>query len=309
MVPYIVVIRVLTALVAAGAIIFALTPAGRRLFNRRFRGGDRVRWTMIALGLMVIVLEILELTFHHEHVIVFAAEVIKLAIAGFTAWVLLHQRILPPGLPDSPRVVLAIGAHPDDLELACSGTLAKFADSGTQVHVLVLTDGSRGGDNALRPDEARRGAVFMNAASITQHTFTDTDLASHGMDLVHAIETQVTSRNPDLILTHSRHDQHQDHQAVHEATLRAARRHPSILCYESPSVTRDFDPSFFVDIRDYLDAKVFAVNTHRDQAGKPYMKGDKLRGIASFRGSQAKVDHAEGFEVVRLLDRSLDGAL
>ncbi|MDO5670136.1 MAG: PIG-L deacetylase family protein [Corynebacterium sp.] len=308
MVVHIVVVQVLTALVALGAVIFAFTPPGRQLFSRRFRGGNRLRLLMIGLGIAVIIMEILEIIYHHHHLLVFAAEVGKLAVVLFVGLLLLRQRILPPGSLGRPQTVLAIGAHPDDLELACSGTLVKLADEGAAVHVLVLTDGCRGGDSELRPEEARRGALFMNVASLTQHTFTDTRLAEESVELVAAIEERIEALRPDLILTHSPNDQHQDHQAVHEATLRAARRHPSILCYESPSATRAFNPSFFVDISDYLDAKVFAVATHRDQTGKPYMQGHKLKGMAVFRGSQAKVDHAEGFEVVRLLDRSLGGA-
>lgn len=159
-----------------------------------------------------------------------------------------------------------------------------------------------GGDLALRPQEAREGALFMKAASLTQYGFPDTRMSEHSYELVQAIEEKILEVKPDLILTHSANDQHQDHQAVHIATLRGARRHSSILCYESPSVTRDFNPSFFVDISDYVSAKAYAVSTHRDQAGKPYMDSDKLRGISSFRGSQAKVEHAEGFEIIRLLD-------
>ena len=89
--------------------------------------------------------------------------------------------------------------------------------------------------------------------------------------MVQAIEAAINRLNPDIILTHSIHDQHQDHQAVHRATLRAARQHSSILCYESPSATREFDPSFFVEIDDYMEAKVQAVQTHVNQSGKPYM--------------------------------------
>ena len=120
--------------------------------------------------------------------------------------------------------------------------------------------------------------------------------------MVQAIESVLLRYNPDIILTHSGNDQHQDHNAVHLATLRAARRHPSILCYESPSATRGFDPSVFVEINDYVDVKVQAVEMHRDQSGKPYMTPERVRGMAAFRGSQVKRKYAEGYEPVRMLD-------
>jgi LmbE family N-acetylglucosaminyl deacetylase len=201
--------------------------------------------------------------------------------------------------------VLAVAAHPDDLELACGGTLAKLVDQGAEVHALVMSDGDVGGDGALRPDEADRAGALLGLRSIRVVGLPDTRLGSRAVEMVIEIESLIARVNPDVLLTHSARDQHQDHAAVHLAVLRAARRHPSILCFESPSVTKDFVPSVFVDITDYIDVKVAAVATHRDQAGKPYMTAERVRGLAVYRGSQARVRHAEAFEPVRLLSPAL----
>lgn len=200
-----------------------------------------------------------------------------------------------------PRRVLAIGAHPDDLELGCGGTLAKLVDSGHEVRGLVMTNGEGGGRPVVRAGEARHAGRFVGAAGLEVLSFTDTRLAEHDVEIVQAIERTVRRFNPDIVLTHSGHDQHQDHLAVHLATLRATRQHSSILCYESPSVTSAFQPSVFVDISDYVEVKTAAVGTHRDQRKKPYMTPERVRGLASFRGGQAKTPHAEGYEPVRLL--------
>ena len=84
--------------------------------------------------------------------------------------------------------------------------------------------------------------------------------------------------------------------------LRAARKQPSILCFESPSVTSEFNPQLFIDITNYIDIKIHAVQDHRDQAGKRYLRWDRLKGMANFRGAQGKLELAEGFEIVRLKD-------
>jgi LmbE family N-acetylglucosaminyl deacetylase len=201
----------------------------------------------------------------------------------------------------SPRRILAIGAHPDDLEIACGATLAKMRDAGHQIRGIVLTGGECGGDVSVRPAEAKRGAQFLGLADIAVHNFHDTRLAEQSNEILAVIEQAVREFKPDIIFTHSSHDQHQDHQATFEATLRAARNHSTILCYESPSATRAFNPTFFVDINDYVDIKIESVKEHWDQHSKPYMTAERVRGIAVFRGGQAKTRYAEGFETVRTL--------
>ena len=200
--------------------------------------------------------------------------------------------------------VLAIGAHPDDIEIACGGTLAKLHDAGYRIRGLVMTQGEQGGNAETRPEEARRGASFLGLDRLQIEHFTDTRLQEQPRDLLAAIETAIRDFQPDIILTHSSHDQHQDHQAVHEATLRAGRNHSTILCYESPSVTQDFSPSIFVDIDNYVDVKIESIREHWGQRDKPYVDPEQMRGIALFRGGQAKVHVAEGFEVVRALSSS-----
>ncbi|MFI5957895.1 PIG-L deacetylase family protein [Cryptosporangium sp. NPDC051539] len=227
------------------------------------------------------------------------------ALAVGLLLLVVHQRWIDPRPAGQPRRIVAIGAHPDDLELACGGTIAKLHDSGHEVHALVMSGGEVGGDASRRPGEAVSGGKLLGTTSVTVHDFPDTRLRDVELEMTQVIEAAIRRYNADIVLTHSGNDQHQDHHAVHLATLRAGRQHPAILCYESPSVTSDFSPQVFVDIGDYVDVKVSAVSAHRDQAGKPYMTGDRIRGIASFRGSQAKIAHAEGFEPVRLLCSSV----
>jgi LmbE family N-acetylglucosaminyl deacetylase len=200
-----------------------------------------------------------------------------------------------------PRRVLAIGAHPDDIELGCGATLAKLHDARHEVHAIVMTNGERGGDSSRRTGEAGDGAKFVGLTSERVLDLPDTRLAEHMAEMVAAIEAAIERYEPDLILTHSGNDLHQDHCAVHLASLRAARNHAAVLCYESPSATEAFRPSVFVDVEDYVDVKVAAVAEHRDQRDKPYMSAERVRGLAVYRGAQAKTHAAEGFEPVRVL--------
>ncbi|MDO5494513.1 MAG: PIG-L deacetylase family protein [bacterium] len=288
----------LAALALAGAMA---STAGRRLLVRRYRNGARIReYLIIVLGGLGLAATTFSVIHPHPHIdaaVVPAALVLVLTLAIFT---LLNTRIAPPQAT-SPKRVLAIGAHPDDLELACGATLARLVDTGHEVHAIVLSHGAQGGDASTRPAEAQRAADFLGLASITVHDLPDTNFELVPNELVRLIEAAIAETNPQVIFTHSQHDQHQDHHAVHLATLRAARQHHSILCFESPSTTREFNPDVFIDVEDYTEVKVASVLTHRNQAGKPYMTPEVVRGITAFRGRQAKRTHAEGFEAVRLL--------
>lgn len=296
------VLYVLLATVIGILTVFAMTRAGWEIFFRRFNCGARLRIAFVAV-MLVVLCAVVALASHDDEGLLIAIPTVVgfFGLIGMLV-VLLKQRIAstPPSGP--ARTYLAVGAHPDDLEIACGGTLSRLCDEGHHVHAIIMSDGRAGGDNAVRPGEARAGASTMGLCSIEVHSFTDTRLEQHGVEMVRIIEDKINQIHPDVIFTHSIHDQHQDHQAVHLAVLRAARKHPSILCYESPSVTSEFSPQLFVDITNYLDIKVRAVADHRDQAGKRYLRHDRLRGTANFRGAQGKVELAEGFEVVRMKD-------
>jgi LmbE family N-acetylglucosaminyl deacetylase len=167
---------------------------------------------------------------------------------------------------------------------------------------MVMSGGERGGDGCTRPGEALAAAQFVGLTSLSVLSLPDTELPNHQQTMIEAIETTLARLNADIVLTHSINDVHQDHQAVYLATVRAARNHPAILSYESPSVNEQFTPRWFVDIDQYIDVKAAAVTAHRDQAGKSYLSKKRMKAVAVVRGAQARTRYAEGFEVVRLLD-------
>ena len=225
------------------------------------------------------------------------------ALVGIAMLVLISRH--PETPPSRVRRILAIGAHPDDLELACGGSLARFVDGGHEVMGIVMSRGETGGNGALREREAKAGAHSLELQGFSIQNFTDTKLSTEIEEMVKSLELAIDLFRPDVILTHSAHDQHQDHHAVHLATMRAGRQSSTILCFESPSATSEFSPSYFVDISGYVDAKVTAVRRHKNQAGKPYMGARVLRGAAVFRGSQARTKQAEGFEIMRALSSGI----
>lgn len=256
-------------------------------------------FAIINLGYVLIALWVG--TIHEPAWLDFVSEYPSLIALSLIVIALINLRVYVENGISHPKRILAIGAHPDDIEIACGGTVAKLRDAAHTIWGVVLTHGEEGGNAEVRPTEARHGAEFLGLDKVQVLNFPDTRLHEHAVDITQAIEQVITEFKPDVILTHSNHDLHQDHQAVHEATLRAARRMHTILCYESPSVTSEFQPTFFVDIDQYIDIKIESIKEHWDQRQKPYMHEERVRGLAIFRGGQARCRFAEAFEVVRML--------
>lgn len=291
----------IAGIVALAFAVLMQTTQGRLLLIRRFRhGGASAALFSTILGMLGASAVLSSLWHTHPH---FDAGVlpalIVLTLAIEAVWLMRSRIATAPAA--AARRILAIGAHPDDLELACGASLARLVDAGHEVHAIVMSHGGVGGDASCRPAEAKAAADFLGLASIRVFDMPDTNFDLVPNTLIGTIEEAIRTVDPHVILTHSEHDQHQDHAAVHAATLRAARAHHSILCFESPSVTRNFNPDVFIDVEDYTEVKVTSVLSHRNQAGKPYMTAEVVRGITAFRGRQAKRSHAEGFEAVRLL--------
>lgn len=199
------------------------------------------------------------------------------------------------------RRVLAIGAHPDDIEYACGGTLLKHRRRGYEVMLVTLSNGERGGATDARRQEAARASELLGA-SLELLAFPDSEIPSD-VRTVSAIESVVRAFAPTHVYTHSIHDTHQDHRAVHVAATVAVRSVPNLYCYQSPSATVDFRPAMFVDIAPFLEVKLALIDTFQSQiARRDTFDHDVIRSIARYWGRFAGYRLVEPFEVVRQLD-------
>lgn len=291
-------ISVVVFLVSASVVGFSFRAWTISTIHRSLRHGTQfLSYSRLGFGLAAIA-AVLSVVLHSE--LALLAGVIVLIATLVADLYFLDALRIPVSKTTMPTTVLVIAAHPDDLEIACAATIAKFVDTGHRVFGLIMTNGAQGGDAAVRPDEARKGGDFLGLTDLRLLNLADRRLEEDSTVMVDHIEQAITDTRADLILTHSHHDVHQDHTAVHRAVLRAARNHHSILCFESPSVTSEFSPSIYIDVSDYNDVKMAAISAHSDQLDKPYMTEDVVSGITAFRGRQARVNRAEAFEVVRL---------
>ena len=198
--------------------------------------------------------------------------------------------------------ILALGAHPDDLELGCGATLAKLVARGAHVTAVVLSDGSLGAESGFdRHRETREALNSLGIQSIVQRSFPDTRLHEHLNDLIACIEQHVREVAPQRVYTMFHDDRHQDHRAVYQASIVACRRVPQILAYETPSSYPNFVPTVFEPIDDFIERKVEALKLHRSQDDRLYMHEDKIRSAAHFRGVQVDLGQTEGFIPYKLV--------
>lgn len=199
--------------------------------------------------------------------------------------------------------ILAVGAHPDDIEIGCGGTLLRYAQSGHNVSLLVLTDGSYGGDPAVRMAEQDNVAKFIGAREIFWGGFRDTELVDN-RELINKIDEVINKAKPDVVFLNYFADVHQDHRAASEAGISATRYIKEVLFYEVPTTQR-FDPDIFVDIRDVLDKKLKLLELHASQVDKTRVQNlsivESAQSCANFRGFQGRVRFAEGFKALRVL--------
>jgi LmbE family N-acetylglucosaminyl deacetylase len=195
--------------------------------------------------------------------------------------------------------VLAIGAHADDIEIGCGGTLLRLAESdpGATVTWIVLS-----GDGK-RANEARASAEDFLSGFATQRveveSFRDGYFPFEGAGIKDYFERLKTEVSPDIVFTHQRFDLHQDHRLVCELTWNTFRDH-LVLEYEIPKYDGDVgSPNLFVPLSESISSrKIEALLTHfASQRGKRWFTRDLFEASLRLRGmeSNATDGRAEAF--------------
>jgi len=198
--------------------------------------------------------------------------------------------------------LLALGAHPDDIEFGCAGTLIKYAQKGENIYLVVLTKGELGGDPKVRRQEQIKSQRIIGAQKLYWGGYEDTKIPLD-KSLVQWIEDIIKEVKPDFIFVNYPEDTHQDHHRLASASISATRYTRNVLFYEVPT-TANFNPNVFVDIKSVFHHKINTLEAHRSQLLKTNIEDlsivDIAKATAHFRGTQARVKFAEGFVSLRL---------
>ena len=220
--------------------------------------------------------------------------------------------------------ILVVAAHPDDEILGLGGTLARHAQAGDSVHILIVGEGitSRGEaeDGAL---EALRAAAAAAAAAIGAHPPIMLNLPDNRFDsmdqltLTQEVEAIVTQIAPDTVYTHNGSDVNIDHRLLHQAVVTATRPLPGsgvrrLYAFETVSSTEwatdgfgvPFRPNRYVDVSAFMDRKMTALAAYESEM-RPFPHARSLEAVealARLRGSQCGVAAAEAFVVLREIE-------
>lgn len=196
------------------------------------------------------------------------------------------------------QVILAVGAHPDDVEIGVGGLLSAHHARGDRLAIMTLTSGARGGNRAAREEESRAAATLVGAQLFLED-LEDTRLQV-GDPTLSAIQRVVSEVAPDVVYVHSINDLHQDHRAAHQATIVAARQVPTVACYQSPSATVEFHPNRFATIDGFAKAKLKLLSCFGSQvATSDYLESDVILATARYWSRFGGGRYTEPLEVVR----------
>ncbi len=197
------------------------------------------------------------------------------------------------------RSILCLGAHSDDIEIGCGGTVLKLADAnpGLAVHWVVFSaTGERGGEAQA---SAARFLARAGTKSIELHQFRDGFFPSEHAKIKTYFEELKSKVQPDLVLTHTRADLHQDHRMVCELTWNTFRDH-LVLEYEVPKWDGDFGaPNFFVPLDEKHAQEKIAIllECFATQRGKRWFDEETFAGLMRLRAMECNAPsrRAEAF--------------
>lgn len=194
--------------------------------------------------------------------------------------------------------LLCFGAHCDDIEIGCGGTILTFlaAQPNMEIRWVVFSSTEQRKNEALKSADAFLGTAQRK---ITVHDFRDGFLPYTGGEVKQKFEQLKNDFSPDLILTHYHHDLHQDHRLISELTWNTFRNH-LILEYEIPKYDGDFgSPNLFVPLDEATCRRKIEIlsSAYRSQSGKHWFSPELFLSIMRVRGMEANASdgYAEGF--------------
>ena len=226
------------------------------------------------------------------------------------------------------KSIFIVAAHPDDEVLGCGGTIARHADAGDQVRVLIVAEGATSrqqqrdrvqatGELSALAQAAQKAGAILGAKGVELLDLPDNRLDSlDRLDLIKQIELRIERHQPQVVYVHHAGDVNIDHRRLHEAVVTACRPTPGqpvkrLLSFEVASSTEwqppgsapAFQPNWFVDISAQWLRKREALEAYASEM-RPWPHARSIQAVehlARWRGAQVGVEAAEAFCLLREL--------
>lgn len=198
---------------------------------------------------------------------------------------------------------LMIGAHPDDVELGCGGTLAKYSQEKI-VYYLVVSPAIEDPRNKNILNEFSEACQVLNIPLKKRiiMEYERRTLPNYRNQIRQDLIELVNDITPDVIFSPDPNDLHQDHAIIGQEILRLFRT-VNIVGYEVISSSLDFIPNFYVTlINEQMTRKIEALQRYSSQLSRPYFKPEIIMSLARMRGAQIRTPYAEAFKILRMVE-------
>jgi len=211
--------------------------------------------------------------------------------------------------------ILFIGAHPDDIELGCGGTICYYLDKGYEVHCYHLTNGVYTDLNGVLVrdiEEIEETSIkSLSTLGVKEENiyFTDVEATQLKVNkkMISEVQKCIINKNINMIFTHSHPDTyHQDHRAAHNISMASARRYVNNIFLFEITFTFTlgfFNPNYYINISNYIERKKKVLHFHKTEYNK--YNGEEwinsIESLAKYRGAQVRVKYAEAFYLMKYL--------
>lgn len=202
--------------------------------------------------------------------------------------------------------VLALGAHTDDIELGCGAFLSRLQREGAAISVMAFSRAEQSLGEGMAPDilehEFRNSMAVIGVTDVYVGKVPVRRFPEYRQEILEELVSMNREYRPDLVLTMNSQDTHQDHQVIHQESIRAFRGR-TLLGYETPWNQQQNVTELFVEVDpEDLERKAAMLAEYRSQIelGRRYMERDYIDSAARFRGYQSRMQLAEAFEVITM---------
>lgn len=204
--------------------------------------------------------------------------------------------------------ILVLSPHTDDAELGCGGSIFKFMEEGHELFWIVFSTASDSVPKGMPKDTLKK--EFLNTVkelglkeeNYILHDYKVRNLHQKRQEILEELVKTRDELKPDLVISPSLKDFHQDHQIIANEAVRAFKKHSKIIGYELPWNHINFDTTFFVKLnKEHVAKKLNLLKNYKSQMllNRNYFSKEHVFGLAKVRGVQCNSDYAEAFEVIR----------